>query len=418
MSRRLAVFTFAIVFASVQFTGRAQRPLPARWIAAWAASQNALGMNTIGNTTVRMIARVTIPGDALRVRLDNTYGTADVTIGSASVGPRVQGAGIAAGVIRPVSFNGASRVVIPAGGTVVSDAVIMKVLEGQDLAVSLFVPGTDVRPSVHTGAVTTSYLAPNGSGDLTAEENRTRFTDTTTSMFWLNGIDVSSTTATGAVVAFGDSITDGTCATLDANNRWEDWVALRMQLDAEGRGASGAHKAIVNEGIGGNTITREVQPPPDSMPGRERLDRDVLSHVGVTHAVLFMGTNDIRRNASAAQVIAGTEDIIRRVKARGLRIVGVTIIPRHNSPASGTNTGWDTAKTQIRNEVNQWIRAKAPFDGIIDFDRIVRDPANADMLYPPFNCGDGTHPSPRGYFEMGRSVRLDLFREPLRPTTQ
>ena len=123
-----------------------------------------------------------------------------------------------------------------------------------------------------------------------------------------------------------------------------------------------------------------------------------------------MGTNDIRREAPAAQVIAGMQDIIRRVKAKGLKIVGITIIPRHNRPPAENNTGWNAAKTQTRKDVNQWMRTKKPFDGLIDLDAVVRDPENPDLIFPPFNCGDGIHPSPRGYFEMGKSVPLDLFR--------
>ena len=154
-----------------------------------------------------------------------------------------------------------------------------------------------------------------------------------------------------------------------------------------------------------------MQPAPDSIPGIERLDRDVLLHSGVTHVVLFMGTNDIRREASAAQVIAGMQNIIQRVRAQGLKIIGVTIIPRHNVPPAGTNTGWNDAKTAIRNEVNQWIRTSGAFDKVIDFDAVVRDPANPDLLYPAFNCGDGIHPSPLGYYQMGKSVDLDVFED-------
>jgi lysophospholipase L1-like esterase len=227
----------------------------------------------------------------------------------------------------------------------------------------------------------------------------------------LKAIDVASSGSTGSVVAFGDSITDGTCSTVDAHDRWEDLLAVRLALDAAGRGREGAHKAVVNEGIGGNTITREnLQPPADSTPGLERLERDVLTHHGVTHVVLFMGTNDIRREAAATQVIAGLQDVIRRVKARGVKIVGVTMIPRHNRPPAENNTGWNAAKTQVRNEVNQWIRTRAAVDAVIDFDKAVQDSKNADLIHPPFNCGDGIHPSPRGYYEMGRSVRLDLFK--------
>jgi lysophospholipase L1-like esterase len=166
----------------------------------------------------------------------------------------------------------------------------------------------------------------------------------------------------------------------------------------------------VIEVIGGNTLTRDgLTPPVDTTPGLERLERDALSHHGVTDVVLFMGTNDIRRGASASQVIAAMTSIIQKVKAGNIRIIGVSIIPRHNVAPSGTNTGWSAQKTAKPNEVNQWIRTKAPFDRVIDFDRVVRDPANPDLLRSAFNCGDGIHPSPAGYYAMGKSVDLKLF---------
>jgi len=389
---------------------RQQPPASDRWITAWSTSQNELGMNAVSNTTVRMIARVTISGDAVRIRLDNTFGGVPLSIGKAYVGQRIQGAALAPGSNRQVSFNTSASVIVPAGGSVTSDPVRMNVLAQQDLAVSLHIPDAGVRPSQHGGAQVTSYVATNGSGDVAGDETATRFTGTTSSTLWLKAIDVSSSSSIGSIVAFGDSITDGTCSTIDAHDRWEDVLAVRLALDAAGRGRKEAHKAIVNEGIGGNTITREkTQPPPDSPPGLERLERDVLTHHGVTHVILFMGTNDIRREVPAGDVIAGMQDIARRVKARGLKIIGVTIIPRHNRPAVENNTGWNVAKTKARNEVNQWIRTKASFDAVIDFDKVVQDPKNADLIYPPFNCGDGIHPSPRGYYEMGSSVRLDLF---------
>ena len=388
-----------------------QPPASARWITAWGTSQQALGATAVTNATVRMIARVTIPGEAVRVRVDNTFGTAPLVIGHAYVGQRIQGAALAAGSNRQIVFNKSASTTIPPGGSVTSDAVPMQVLGQQDLAVSLYVPGANVRPSQHGGAQVTSYMTANGSGDAAADEMATPFSGTTTSTFWLKAIDVSSSASTGSVVAFGDSITDGTCSTIDAHDRWEDLVAVRLALDAAGRGREGAHKAVVNEGIGGNTVTREnLQPPPDSPPGLDRLERDVLTHHGVTHVILFMGTNDVRREAPATQVIAGLQDVISRVKARGLKIMGVTMIPRHNRPPAENNTGWNAAKTQFRNEVNQWIRTKAPFDAVVDFDKVVQDSKNGDMIYPPFNCGDGIHPSPRGYYEMGRSLRLELFK--------
>lgn len=390
---------------------RQQPPTADRWVTAWGTSQQALGTDEVTNTTVRMIVRVTVSGEAVRIRLDNTFGAAPLVVGKAYVGQRIQGAALAPGSNRQVVFNMAAHVVVPSGGTVTSDPVRMKVLERQDLAVTLYIPDANVRPSQHGAAQVTSYMAANGSGDVAAGEAATPFTGTTSSAFWVKAVDVASSSSTGAIVAFGDSITDGTCSTLDAHDRWEDLLASRLALDAAGREPPGAHKAVINEGIGGNTVTREgLQPPPDSPPGAERLDRDVLSHHGVTHVILFMGTNDIRREAAAGQVIAGMQGIVTRVKARGLKIIGVTIIPRHNRLAAENNTGWNAAKTRIRHEVNQWIRTAAPFDAVIDFDKIVQDPTSADLIYPPFNCGDGIHPSPRGYYEMGRSVRLDLFR--------
>ena len=418
MTRRSLLFRVPIIAVLALLPGSGiialeQRPPSARWIAAWGSSQQTLGTTTITDATVRMIARVTVSGEAVRIRLDNTYGTTPLAIGKAYVGWRMAGASIAPGSNQQVFFNRSATVTIPPGGSVESDSVVMKVLAREDLAVSLYVPEANVRPSQHSGAIVTSYLSANGSGDVAADETRAPFTGTTTSMFWLKAIDVLSSSSTGTIIAFGDSITDGSCSTLDAHDRWQDWLAVRLALDDDNRGHGEAHKAVVNEGIGGNTITRENLRPPlsrtDTMPGLERLERDVLSHHGVTEVILFMGTNDIRRHAPAAQVISGTEDIIRRVKARGLKIIGVTMIPRHNRAPSGTNPiDWDAARTEIRNEVNQWIRTRAPFDGVIDFDRVVRDPGNPDLIYPMFNC-DGTHPSPRGYYEMGRSVNIDLF---------
>ena len=380
------------------------------WIAAWSTSQQGLSQAKLSNATVRMIARVTIPGDAVRIRLDNTFGKTPLTIAHATLAPRVRGAAVAVGQVKPISFGGKASVTIPAGGTVESDAVAMHVDAQQDVAVSMFVPASDVQPSQHGNAQTTSYITDSGRGDQVMSEDGKVFEGKTTAMYWLKSIDVRGAPGASAIVAFGDSITDGTCSTVDAHDRWEDVLAVRLALDAAGRGNNAAHKAVVNEGIGGNTITREhLQPPPDSPPGLERFERDVLAHHGVTHMLLFMGTNDIRRGASASQVIAGMQELARRAKARGLKTIGVTIIPRHNRPPEPNNTGWDPAKTQVRHEVNQWIRTKAPFDGVIDFDNVVQDPKNADLLLPAFNCGDGIHPSPRGYYEMGRSVRLGLF---------
>jgi lysophospholipase L1-like esterase len=385
-----------------------------RWVTAWSTSHQALGDAVITNATVRLIARVTIPGDGVRLRFDNTFGRDPLTIGRALVGYRVRGALLAAGSNRAVMFNGSPQVSIPPGSTVLSDPVALPVLAQQDLAVSLFVPGQRLQPSQHTNAVVTSWRSADGSGDVAANESATPFTGTFTSTWWLKAIEVEASAPTGAVVAFGDSITDGTCTTLDAHDRWVNLLSVRLGLehDAEVRaGRTHALRAVLNEGIGGNTLTREgLTPAPDSPTALERFDRDVTSHHGVETVVLFMGTNDIRRGASGRQVIDAMTTIGQRLRAARLRALAVTIIPRHNQPPTAA-TPWDDSKTRIRNEVNAWLRGgRAPFDAIIDFDRIVRDTADADRIRPAFDCGDGIHPSPRGYFEMASSLDLSLFR--------
>ena len=399
----LAVIAPVVGFGAAS-GGSAQETEGTRWVTAWATSQQGLATTRITNATVRMIARVTAGGESVRVRLDNTFGTDLLVIGAAYVGPVMRGAALAPGSNRPLRFGGSPSATVAPGGTVESDPVPMRVIARQDLAVSLYIPEADVRPSQHGQANVTSYLSDSGSGNVTADESAEAFTGTTTSTFWLKAIDVRSRSATGTVVGFGDSITDGSCTTLDAHDRWEDWLATRLYL-----AAPDAHPAVVNEGIGGNTISGEgLRPPPTTPPGLERLERDVLSHSGVTHVVLFMGTNDIRRESSAARLIAGMRDIAERVKARGMTIIGTTIIPRHNRPPTASNSGWTPAKTRIRREVNDWIRAGGAFDGVLDFDAVVRDPADPDRIAPPFDC-DGIHPNPRGYFEMGGAVPLELF---------
>jgi lysophospholipase L1-like esterase len=346
-----------------------------------------------------------VTGDRVRVRIDNTFGPAPVAFDRASIGPRVRGAALADGLVKPLTFAGKGSVTVAAGASAVSDPIALHVDAQQDIAVSLFVAASDVQPSQHNNAVVTSYLTDNGGGDQTASVDGKPFAGKTTSMLWLKSIDVEPASPATAIVAFGDSITDGTCSTLDAHDRWEDIVAERLAL----RGT--APHTIVNEGIGGNTVTNgaNFEPAVNSPPGVDRLDRDVLSHSGVTHVVLFMGTNDIRRGASADQVIGGMKKIISRVKARGIKVIGATIIPRHSTVPGVADTGWDAAKTQIRNQVNDWIRKGTEFDRVLDFDKVVRSAGDPDLLDVAYNCGDGIHPSPIGYFLMGKSVDLGIF---------
>jgi lysophospholipase L1-like esterase len=383
--------------------GRPAEAQQGQWVIAWGSSMGELSPDTLTDATVQMIVRPTVAGDFVRVKLENTFSPEPLTIAEAHVALRNHSVHLVEGSNRPLTFNGLPSVTIPAGGRVISDPTAFTAHAQQDLAVSLYVPGTNVRISRHANAFTTSYLTANGAGNHAASEDRSAFTLSTTSMYWLSAVEVASPSATGAIIAFGDSITDGSCSTVNAHDRWADILAVRLPLMA------GSSMAVANEGIGGNTLTRaNLIPAPSSPAGTERLDRDVLEQAGVTHVILFMGTNDIARGASAAQVIAGMQEIVDRVRGIGLKSIGVTIIPRHDQPPTESSLGWNDAMTVIRNEVNDWIRNLANFDAVLDFDVVVRDPANPNWLNPMFNC-DGVHPNPFGYFMMGQSIDLETL---------
>ena len=378
-----------------------------QWVASWGSSLQGSSPEewTLTDATIRLIARSTISGDRVRVRLENTFGEDPLTIGAVSIGLQNIGPSLVSDSNRTVQFNGSSTVTIPAGEYVVSDAVTLIVQAEQGLAVSLFIPGSDVRSSIHRGALTTSYVTESARGDQTANSDGEVYSKTTPSMHWLSAVEIFSSTARGAVVAFGDSITDGSCATTDGHDRWEDVLYTRL-LDATGR----ARLGMINAGIGGNTAIRV--PPVGSIPGVERLDRDVFSLAGVTHVIVFLGTNDIRRNATADQVIAGLDEIVGRAKTRGLKVIAATIIARNPLPRRGLppELGFGAERNTDRHAVNQWIRVNENLDAVLDFDAVVRDPIDRNLINSIYDC-DGIHPNVFGYAAMGRSIDLSLFSE-------
>jgi lysophospholipase L1-like esterase len=380
------VITVVVLVTSGLTPGRPAEAQQGQWVIAWGSSMQGLAPTTLTNATIQMIARPTIAGDLVRIKIENTFSSQPLAIGAAYIALRNYQASLVAGSNRQLTFDGLPYVTIPAQGLVHSDPVALTVTEQQDLAISLYVPETSVSISRHVSAFTTSYLTPNGAGNHAASENRSAFTIKTTNMLLLSAVEVFSISATGAIIAFGDSITNGTCSTVDAHNRWEDILALRLlMLDDNSL-------AVVNEGISGDTLTK----------AKKRLNRDVLTQNGVTHVILFMGTNDINGGASAAQVIAGQQEVIGQVRATGRKIIGVTLIAR---------AGWNNTKTTIRSAVNNWILTQADFDAVLDFDAVVRDHTNPNLLNPTFNC-DGIHPNPSGYFAMGLSIVPELLWDP------
>ena len=373
----------------------------ADWVAAWGFSIQGLApaATVVTNETVRMIARPTISGELVRVRLENTFGTVPLMIGAASIAYRNNGAQLVPGTVRSLTFGGSTSVTIAAGQGVYSDPLPFVARAWEDVAVSLYIPGNATgQISRHGNARTTSYLTTAAAGNHTADEASTAFTGTTVEMYWIAAIDVFSQ-ADGAVVFLGDSITDGTATTTDGHDRWHDIAFLSMLLDSKDDPKK--ELAFVNEGIGGNRVT--VTATQGSPAAVERLDRDVLSRSGISHVVFFEGTNDLNSGlVNADQLIAGMAEIIARVKARHLKIIGATIIPR-------SSAGWTPQMTAYRHQVNDWIRHHADFDAVIDFDKVMKDPTNPDIMNPILEFGDHTHPNPYGYFLMGRSVDLKVL---------
>jgi len=357
--------------------------------------------------SIRQVVHTTLGGTHVRLTLSNAEGTAPLTFGAVELGRDAGGGKVARSTTRFVTFRGRRSVTIPPGRTVRSDAMSFRLRRQEDVAVSLHVRGASGAITWHPAAFAHSWLSRPGAGDHTAETSARAYPHSSTSWFWLTRVDVRAPGAASAVAVLGDSISDGNASTLDANDRWPDVLADRML-----RARRDLWHAVLNASIGGNTITRL---PCDvcGAPALDRLDRDVLRAPGVRHVLLFEGTNDIRRGASAAQVIAGMQEIIRRVRARGLRIIGATILPRADVPQ------WNPAvMNPIRREVNAWIRRAGAFDAIVDFDRIVRDPADPDRMRPEYDVnstiggpGDHLHPGRPAFLAMGYHVPLSLFRE-------
>ena len=375
------------------------------WVGTWATapapSEAGVGFN---NQTVRMHPRVSIGGDTVRVRISNAYGTSPLVIGAASLGLRDQGPAMVPGSARQLTFGGAETTTIAAGALGLSDAVHLDVPPLADLAVSLYLPGAILPSFQITGryARQTNYISPPGNFTAAFTMPVGKLTD---EWFFVSGIDVLASHETGGVVALGDSLTDGNISTHDASCRWPDQLARRLIARQEGRPLG-----VMNQGLGGNRILHDVRG--DS--GLRRFDRDVLAQPGVTHVIVMLGTNDLRNRhakpeeeVTAAQMIAGLHQMAVRAQARGIKVLGATLTPFGNE--TYLPGAWNPVREGHRIAVNTWIRTSSVLDGVVDFDQALRDPACPTQMLPIYDCGDGLHPSDRGYCAMGDAIDLALF---------
>ncbi|MFE9791278.1 FG-GAP-like repeat-containing protein [Streptomyces goshikiensis] len=334
------------------------------WTGSWAASFGsapAVAQNPDWREqTLRMVVHPHTSGSSARIRFANTFSAAPVRFGHATVAAQSSGANAEQ---TPVSltFGGSRQVTVPAGGEVFSDPVDFPVSAGQNLLVSVYLPGPVTAAPVHEYALATSYTTSRLAGDHTADSGGASFPGTFSQWAYLSGIDVATTGNPGTVVALGDSQTDGGHSTKDANRRWPDHYAALL-------GARPAAPGVLNAGISGNRLLQDRVTSPASPSGLNRLDRDVFSQTNVRTVVLYEGVNDILSGSDAASLKEGIRRIAAQSRARGLRTVVATI------PAFGGYADYSDGREDVRQAVNAYIRTTGDIDSYIDFDLVTRDP--------------------------------------------
>ena len=420
ISRRvfLAIASVAGLLAVLATSpAQAQRADAGDWIGTWSASPQPVWEpdffapvsipRTLRNQTIRHVARISLGGNRVRVEFSNEYGEHPLVIGAAHVALAGEKGAIAPGSDRVLTFSGSPSITVPPGAPVWSDPVDLAVPALGSVAISLFLPEVTPATTWHNDARQTAYIS--GEGDFTAAE-RFEPAQTVTSRIFLSGIAVDAASEARAVVLFGDSITDGDGSTVDANHRWPDFLAERLNK-------AGAKVAVLNEGISGARVLRDRM----GDNALARFDRDVLSHHGADTVVLMMGINDIgwpetilvprgEPAPSAEDVIDGYEQLIARAHANGMQIIGVTLTPFENTFEGHPLFGYyNEAKEAKRAAINQWIRTSGAFDGVIDFDAATRDPTNPKHIRAEYDKGDHLHPNDTGYRAMAESVDLGLL---------
>nr|WP_234389689.1 SGNH/GDSL hydrolase family protein [Streptomyces sp. XC 2026] len=364
------------------------------WVGAWSAAPTGSEPSTrdgLGGQSLRNVVQVSASGTAVRVELSNRYGSQPVTFTRASVGLAVEpgSAEAVAHSVVPLAFGGGAAVTIPVGGVVLSDAVPLAVEPAARLLVSVYAPGPSGPVTYHRHARETNFAAR---GEHTAQVSGAAYTATTEHWRYLTGVQVFSPASPGAVVVLGDSLTDGISSTPGAGHRWTDFLAARLE-----------GTPVLNLGISGNRLLRDGSPGRsyNGASGLSRLHSDVLRQEGATVLVVQLGINDILRaphEPDAGEIVAGLERLAAEARENGLRVVGATLMPYEGHYA------WSEGGEAVRQEVNERLRAGGVFDGLVDLDAALRDPADPSRLLPAYDSGDALHPTDAGFRAMAEAV--------------
>jgi lysophospholipase L1-like esterase len=357
------------------------------------------------NTTLRQVVRLTAGGTAVRIRLSNQYGTTPLAIAGATIGRSAGGASITQEGLRELSFKHQSSIVIPAGEQILTDDVLLSTEPAQSLVVSLYLRERSGPATFHATANANTYRA---GGDHRNDINADAFTESATSWYYLADVETAGGAAQPpAIVAFGDSITDGVGSTTDSNNRYPDELAEYFQEHNDPR-------PVLNLGITANRILTDSAWYGDK--AMDRFQRDVIDKPGVGTVIVLAGINDIgfsdwniptatpKPEISLEQLTAGQRSLITRARSKGIRTIGATLLP-FKGCFYYTERG-----ERIRDALNDWIRTSAGYDVVVDFDRIMAAPGDPDQLTPAYDSGDHLHPNDVGYRVMARSIDPSSFR--------